>query len=143
MTIQEDSVDGAGHDIVRTDPYLLVSVDGHVGPSLEGQLRDYCPKEYLERFDEYAAAIRRLAEAPALAPGIGLDEAVEAQMGFDELRGPEIKNLLTRRPSTGRYPDAEQARDRSWSCAGQQEIHARHADMDGEGIACEIVFAGG
>jgi predicted TIM-barrel fold metal-dependent hydrolase len=34
-------------------PYTLVSCDTHAGPSLERTLRPYCPRKYLEQFDEY------------------------------------------------------------------------------------------
>ena len=44
------------HDALSSTSYVLVSTDGHVGPSLTGQLREYCPKEYFEDFDAYAAA---------------------------------------------------------------------------------------
>jgi predicted TIM-barrel fold metal-dependent hydrolase len=39
---------------MASDRVLLVSGDSHVGPLLEGQLREYCPKKYLDRFDDYA-----------------------------------------------------------------------------------------
>ena len=47
---------GTSHDPLTGTPYVLVSTDGHVGPSLTGQLREYCPQEYLADFDAYAAA---------------------------------------------------------------------------------------
>lgn len=115
----------------RTDPYLIVSVDGHVGPSLERQLRPYCPPEYLERFDAYARAVRRVAGVAPQTEG--------EEMDFD-LRGPEVQRILTP-PGEGRA--ASEARERAWSCAGQQDPHARHKDMDADGIAAEVVFAGG
>ncbi len=38
---------------------LVVSGDSHAGPSLERQLRPYCPKDHLESFDAFAAATRQ------------------------------------------------------------------------------------
>jgi predicted TIM-barrel fold metal-dependent hydrolase len=38
-----------------TDRIVAVTSDSHVGPLLREQLRDYCPKQYLERFDEFCA----------------------------------------------------------------------------------------
>ena len=37
-------------------PAIVVSCDSHVGPKLLEQLRAYCPQQYLEQFDEDAAA---------------------------------------------------------------------------------------
>ena len=36
-------------------PTVVVSCDTHVGPSLEGQLREYCPKQHLDDFDAFVA----------------------------------------------------------------------------------------
>jgi len=33
--------------------YIVVSADGHVGPSVNKQLREYCPKEHLETFERF------------------------------------------------------------------------------------------
>jgi predicted TIM-barrel fold metal-dependent hydrolase len=38
---------------------LAVTCDAHVGPLLEEQLRDYCPRKYLEQFDEFVAGVRQ------------------------------------------------------------------------------------
>ena len=37
---------------VATERVLLVSGDSHVGPKTEA-LREYCPKRYLEQYDEH------------------------------------------------------------------------------------------
>ena len=37
------------------DNLILVSSDTHIGPKLS-QLREYCPAQYLEQFDEFAAS---------------------------------------------------------------------------------------
>jgi predicted TIM-barrel fold metal-dependent hydrolase len=37
------------------DRVVAVTSDSHVGPLLREQLRDYCPKKYLEAFDEFVA----------------------------------------------------------------------------------------
>lgn len=44
-------------------PVPIVSCDSHVGPLLREQLRDYCPKEHLERFDEFVAEHERVLAA--------------------------------------------------------------------------------
>ena len=38
------------------DNLILVSSDTHIGPLLS-QLREYCPKKYLEQFDAFASDI--------------------------------------------------------------------------------------
>ena len=49
MTMTEGpAVDGGTHVVVA-------SCDSHVGPLLNEQLRPYCPKRYLEQFDDFAA----------------------------------------------------------------------------------------
>jgi hypothetical protein len=58
---------------------VVVSSDTHIGPLLAEQLRDYCPKRYLEDFDEFARAYYGELEADdnvpnfilGLKPGIG------------------------------------------------------------------------
>src|SRR4051794_2788684 len=39
--------------------YVVVSSDGHAGPSLEHSLRPYCPSTHLEAFDDFVLAFRR------------------------------------------------------------------------------------
>ena len=36
-----------------SSPLAVVSADSHIGPRLVEDLRPYCPKRYLERFDEF------------------------------------------------------------------------------------------
>ena len=63
----------AEHD--PTDqPAVVVSCDTHVGPSLQGQLRAYCPKEHLEAFDAFVAAQDAVRQR-AFAGSAEFDEA--------------------------------------------------------------------
>jgi hypothetical protein len=39
-----------------TDPLVVISSDGHVSPSLETELRPYCPSKYLETYDYWLAS---------------------------------------------------------------------------------------
>jgi len=106
----------ADHDVVTGTPYVLVSTDGHVGPSLTGQLRQYCPQQYLEDFDAYAAA----NAGPVAFVG--------------------AKEMLTERE----LPQAlVRARELAFDCPGQQDPHERIKDMDLDGVAAEVIFAGG
>ena len=36
-------------------PIVIVSCDSHVGPRLREDLREYCPKKYLEQYDAFVA----------------------------------------------------------------------------------------
>ncbi len=93
-----------------TERYLVVSGDSHAGPSLSGQLREYCPRDRLEQFDDFA---RMMAAAPSV------------------------------RDDPTRTPAGREALARTKACAGQQDPHAHLADMDADGIAAEVIFAGG
>jgi predicted TIM-barrel fold metal-dependent hydrolase len=95
------------------EPYVIVSTDSHVGPSLRKQLREYCPATYIEDFDEFVAARAQRPRASSFG-------------GFQK-------------PS----PEMAEALARTRSCAGLQDPYARLRDMDGEGIAANIMFAGG
>ncbi len=92
--------------------YLVVSGDSHAGPSLENELRAYCPQRYLEDFDEYARQVR----AESLRPITGG-------------KGNDIHSL--------------EALARAKACAGQSDVQTRLRDMDAQGIAAEVIFAGG
>ncbi len=91
--------------------YLVVSGDSHAGPSLAGQLRQYCPPEHLEAFDVYASEVA--------AHGDG-----------------SISGFTT-------FAHAPENLARVKACQGLQDPHARLADMDAQGVAVDVVFAGG
>jgi predicted TIM-barrel fold metal-dependent hydrolase len=50
---------------MATDNLTIVSVDTHVGPRLQDDLRSYCPSDRLEDFDGFAAESARLKETIA------------------------------------------------------------------------------
>jgi predicted TIM-barrel fold metal-dependent hydrolase len=50
----EESVSGA----VAKKPVVIVSSDTHIGPRLVEDLRPYCPKEYLGRYDHFTQQVR-------------------------------------------------------------------------------------
>src|SRR6185437_14731499 len=91
--------------------YLIVSGDSHVGPSLQGQLRAYCPSRLLEEFDDYAARTAKIGAG--FVPGRVLTEVGR------------------------RENDSRMASD------GLQDPAARLRDMDADGIAADVLFAGG
>jgi predicted TIM-barrel fold metal-dependent hydrolase len=113
-------------------PYLVVSTDAHAGPSLERQLRPYCPATLLEAFDAFAASLRRDREQPP-------------QGRDDDLVGGNAHVRLTQAarqdPNAPEWLKAAYARSRS--CPGLQDPDARRADMDADGIAADVILAGG
>ncbi len=114
----------AGKDTAQGRPYLVVSGDSHAGPSLEHQLRQYCPKAYLDDFDDFVRAFR--ADPWAMTgPGLKLgdDPYADALSESERTAGLEILARI---------------RDN----AGSMESDARLADMDADGVTSELIFAG-
>jgi predicted TIM-barrel fold metal-dependent hydrolase len=57
-----------------TTPVIVLSCDTHVGPRLEEQLRDYCPKGHLDEFDTFVAE-QKAALARSFAGSSEFDES--------------------------------------------------------------------
>jgi len=107
--------------MTNTDRYLVVSTDAHAGPSLRGDLRQYCPSSYLRDFDAYADEVEsRPWNRRARARRDGNDEPT------DRLSAQWLA-----------------AFDRVRACEGLHDPVARLHDMDVDGIAAEVIFAGG
>ncbi len=62
---------------------LLVSGDSHVGPLLETQLRDYCPKAYLEQFDAFAKSPTVAGIRAALGSGSSVNSKTAGHYDAD------------------------------------------------------------
>src|SRR5947209_13872969 len=62
------------------DNLILVSSDTHIGPMLS-QLREYCPKKYLEPFDDFAAS-KSAETQETMEQGRLAFEAVKAGQGL-------------------------------------------------------------
>lgn len=105
------------------DPYLVVSTDSHVGPSLERDLRPYCPPGHLDDFDAFA------------------EKVGEETRAFVELFERKLREAVDGPPS-GRKVGL-QAWARTKACAGQTDPGVHLADMDASGIVAEVIFAGG
>jgi predicted TIM-barrel fold metal-dependent hydrolase len=101
-------------DVDMHRPTVTVSCDSHVGPRLVDHLRPYCPKKYLEAFDEDAARQRSRARASA--------NTLNDKM-VDQMR--RIAPLLD-------HPNL--TRDGHWDAG------ARLADMDADGVAAELIW---
>ncbi|HVX22627.1 MAG TPA: amidohydrolase family protein [Acidimicrobiales bacterium] len=100
------------------DRYLVISVDGHVGPPLE-TFREYCPAAHLGALDEQIAAVR--ASWPESG---GFAEIAKKAFGYDL------------------DPKVIAAADRVNQVAGGWDPDARRRDMDADGIAAEVIFHG-
>jgi predicted TIM-barrel fold metal-dependent hydrolase len=95
-------------------PYVVVSTDSHVGLSLKSQLRRYCPPSLAEQYDAFVAA----------------GQAESAKTAAAEARHS---------PYTPAY---RRSLDRMRECPGAQDAAIRLRDMDTQGIAAEVMFAG-
>ncbi len=89
-------------------PTVIVSGDSHVGPRLVEDLRQYCPQDWLEEFDNDVSKQKYLAEKAALL-------AAES-------------------------PEAEKDPHPNLDLPGHYDPAANIADMDGEGIATQVLF---
>ena len=118
------------------DRYLLISTDSHVGPSVAQHLRPYCEAKYLAAFDE---DIERNRAHIASNEGRNLDD--EDPLGARNQGGQTVA------ATAGRSSDYSQAMLDRWDAArtvtGLQDPDARLKDMDAQGVAADIIFAGG
>jgi predicted TIM-barrel fold metal-dependent hydrolase len=105
--------DRSGADVAPDKKLLVVSADGHVGPSVKNQLRDYCEKEYLEDFDAFSAEL----EASRASDTVDTDLSIPREW---------TDSLIERA-----------------QFAGLQDPSARLRDMDADGIAAEVLYHGG
>lgn len=116
--------------------YLLISTDSHVGPSVARQLREYCERRHLEAFDEDVRSTQmHYAKAHA------------AEINSNDPLGGEIQGGTTVAAVALASDTNTAAMKQRWADAaaveGLQDPHARLRDMDAEGVAVDIIFAGG
>lgn len=100
---------------VQDQPLTVVTSDSHVSPSIETQLRPYCPKNHQQDLDNWlnkTAWLRDLAEKAFVFGG---DESLK------DVHDIHTWNLQTE---------------------GHRDIHARLADMNRDGVAAEVIFHG-
>jgi predicted TIM-barrel fold metal-dependent hydrolase len=111
-----------------TDRYIVVSTDSHAGPTLEGQLREYCPKQYLDAFDDFAREIRAVSD-PSLDPAtLRPDQAAMRHRGEIGEDAAETEKLAFARVR---------------ECGGQYNPDDRAKHMDADGVAVDVIFGGG
>jgi predicted TIM-barrel fold metal-dependent hydrolase len=103
-----------GESGVTSDEKLLViSCDGHVGPSVRNQLRNYCEKKHLAEFDTFSEELEMNRAS----------ETVDTELAIPQ----EWSDALVERAGF----------------AGLQDAGARLHDMDADGIAAEVLYHGG
>ena len=112
-------------DVDLDAPLILVSADDHIGPRLKEDLRDYCPKQYLEEFDDYTRAVEPISEARRNE----VQKGVPRKLG--QMFGPMAEhNALF------------EEKFRLNACSGHHDVHERIRDMDRDGVACEVIYHG-
>jgi predicted TIM-barrel fold metal-dependent hydrolase len=101
-----------------TKPLVVVSGDSHIGP-LMSDMRKYCPQQYLDDYDEFAASAKVMREMMTEGGGpFGLmKDAPEARALMDKF-------------------------ERGSKTNGHHDMHARIRDMDRDGVAAEVIFHG-
>jgi predicted TIM-barrel fold metal-dependent hydrolase len=119
-----------------TDRYLVVSADSHVGPSMRRQLRPYCERRHLDAFDE---DLRRTETH--------LSNAARQVLGASDPLGGAIQGGQTvASTKLGSAADSAEMRARrlqAETAEGLQDPVARLRHMDEEGVAADVIFAGG
>ena len=110
------------------DPYLIVSTDSHAGPLMETQLRAYCPHRHLDAFDEYVHRVRAHEEEQLR---LEHPERRRSAGGIAYQSDPSLTEI------------AKKAYAHVRTCEGNFDPHARLRHMDADGVAVDVVFAGG
>lgn len=99
-----------------SEPIVLVSCDGHVGPTL-AQMREYCPTALIDEYDAFTLDM-----------------------------GPRFDIWADTRERLAELADRDQAAaieheiDRNLQTAGHYDMDARRADMDADGIAANVIY---
>src|SRR4051794_3988675 len=114
-----------------SDPVVIVSADSHVGPPLE-HYREYCPKAFLEEFDEFAQAhvqSQTNMETDMIAV-MEAQAAADAAASPDGMAPSEINTVLAMSVIVA---------DPSIN----YDSPTRLSRMDEDGIAAEVIYHGG
>ena len=106
---------------------VVVSCDAHVGPLLDDQLRDYCPKKHLGDFDDFVTRYR--AQQASLLAGFG---------------GAETASRINSHPNlqtAGHHDVHARIRDMDRDGVAAEVIY--HFSTNGEPFPFVLNFAGG
>jgi predicted TIM-barrel fold metal-dependent hydrolase len=123
-----ESVDA---NYASTERLLLMSNDAHVGAPLD-DYRQYCPKDFLEDYDEYIRAVTADRDLAATNPDD--DESYE---GADRRL---IKASLAGRPAPAGYTEFLRARHAQDLL--HYDPHVILENMDTDGVASSVFFHG-
>ena len=124
------------------DPYIVVSIDSHVGPSLKNQLRDYCEPKFLDDFDAFVEEMERHGFFSLRSSEAGNAGHTE-NWSLDESQAEEFgKTAGIRNPDQVDLGFLNRSYEHSF-VPGLQDPVARLADMDEQGVAASVIFHGG
>ena len=124
------------------DPYIVVSTDSHVGPSVKHQLRQYCEPKFLDDFDRFVTEMEkhgfisfRSSEAGRSGSeenwSLGQSQAAEFAKTAGIRNGDQVDLGFLNRSYEHTF------------ISGLQDPAARLADMDEQGVAASVIFHGG
>jgi predicted TIM-barrel fold metal-dependent hydrolase len=103
-------------DLDLDAPLVVVSTDSHVGPRLKEDLRQYCPKKYLDEYDRFVDSYDVRPEA--------YFEEWHKDREFDI--GMQVAQEGIKRNAT----------------PGHHDVHERLKDMNRDGVAVEVIYHG-
>ena len=122
------------------EPYVVVSIDSHVGPSVQHQLRDYCEEKYLPDFDRFAAEMQGKGSVLRTAAAES-DSGETFSLGAASPEMIEEFGRLAGIRSPGEHPTSSLQRsyENSLVAGHLQDPAAREADMDVQGVAADVI----
>ncbi|MGA5542442.1 amidohydrolase family protein [Mycobacterium sp. NPDC051198] len=131
-----------GANSVAEEPYIVVSTDSHVGPSLKNQLRQYCEPKYLVEFDEFVAEMEKHGMFSLRSSKAG-DKGYDENWSLDQSQAEEFaKTAGIRNPDQMDLGFLNRSYEHSF-VPGLQDPAARLADMDEQGVAASVIYHGG
>src|SRR3954470_15536203 len=122
-----DTIEAARSAEVTPTHAVVISCDSHVGPLLTDQLRPYCPKKYLDAFDEFIERYR--AQQAAMTSGFGGDSVASAMAVHPNQR------------TAGHHDVHARLRDMDRDGVTSEVIY--HFSTNGEPFPFVLNFAGG
>lgn len=133
---------GSGTAALTEEPYIVVSTDSHVGPSLKNQLRQYCEPKYLDDFDQFVAEMGQHGMFSLRSSKAG-DKGYEENWSLDQSQAEEFaKTAGIRNPDQMDLGFLNRSYEHSF-VPGLQDPAARLADMDEQGVAASVIYHGG
>lgn len=147
--MSQESPEGPNQPAAASEHYIVVSIDSHVGPSVNEQLRPYCEAKYLDDFDRFVAEMEShglLSWRSSEASRPGQEETWTLGKPRAELGREQAEQF----GKSAGFPNADQVDrrflQRSYEASlvpGLQDHSSRLADMDKVGVAADVIFHGG